>query len=239
MIRLFRKIRHKLLSEKSYSIYLLYATGEIALVMIGILLALQIDNWSDERKMKELEHELLTQFQTDLQTDIETIGQVNFWYQKTIYSCEVLIDHLKNRIPFHDSLKIHFDQWNEFQVFNYNTAAISNLNSRGVELISNVELRNQILKLYNQYLPSNLKSNNYFREDHVHITYKIHLERIEPLVWRESAMPNNYTALFDDQVFINHLQWIKNAAMFNTNENISLLGEIGSVIDLIEKVQSR
>jgi hypothetical protein len=135
MIRLLRDIRHKLLSEKSYSIYLLYATGEIALVMIGILLALQIDSWSDKHKMKKLKQELLTQFQTDLQTDIETIGQVNFWYQKTIFSCEVLVNHLKNKIPFHDSLKIHFDQWNEFQTFNDNTAAISvKITSSGLKM---------------------------------------------------------------------------------------------------------
>jgi hypothetical protein len=42
--------------------YLLYASGEIILVVAGILLALLIDNWSDERKMKELEQELLTNF---------------------------------------------------------------------------------------------------------------------------------------------------------------------------------
>ncbi len=52
MIRLFRKIRHRLLAEDKYSIYLLYASGEIILVVVGILFALQIDNWNDERKAK-------------------------------------------------------------------------------------------------------------------------------------------------------------------------------------------
>jgi hypothetical protein len=53
MIRLFRKIRHKLLSEQSYGIYILYASGEIVLVVVGILLAFQIDNWSDNRKQED------------------------------------------------------------------------------------------------------------------------------------------------------------------------------------------
>lgn len=44
MIRLFRKIRKQLLSETKYPIYLLYAGGEILLVVVGILLALQIDD---------------------------------------------------------------------------------------------------------------------------------------------------------------------------------------------------
>ena len=49
MIRLFRKIRQDLLSEDKYAIYLLYAGGEIILVIIGILVALQLDNWNDNR----------------------------------------------------------------------------------------------------------------------------------------------------------------------------------------------
>ena len=50
MIRLFRNIRHQLLSEDRYSIYLLYAAGEIVLVVAGILLALHIDNWEGKYK---------------------------------------------------------------------------------------------------------------------------------------------------------------------------------------------
>lgn len=49
MIHFFRKIRLKLFSKGKFSNYLLYALGEIALVMIGILLALQVNNWNSER----------------------------------------------------------------------------------------------------------------------------------------------------------------------------------------------
>ena len=49
MIKFFRKIRQKLLTENKFSKYLIYALGEILLVMIGILLALQINNWNQNR----------------------------------------------------------------------------------------------------------------------------------------------------------------------------------------------
>ena len=49
MIHFFRKIRQQLLTKGKFSSYLLYALGEIALVMIGILLALQVNNWNSER----------------------------------------------------------------------------------------------------------------------------------------------------------------------------------------------
>ena len=52
MIKFFRKIRQKLLNENRFSKYLVYAIGEIVLVMIGILLALQVNNWNELRKKK-------------------------------------------------------------------------------------------------------------------------------------------------------------------------------------------
>lgn len=59
MIKFFRKIRQKLLSENKFNKYLLYAIGEIILVVIGILIALQINNWNQERILKIEEKSIL------------------------------------------------------------------------------------------------------------------------------------------------------------------------------------
>lgn len=67
MIKFFRHIRQKLLSENKFSKYLLYAIGEIALVMIGILLALQVNNWNEESKEREVELGILRQIKKRLQ----------------------------------------------------------------------------------------------------------------------------------------------------------------------------
>jgi len=56
MIRFLRKLRHRFLTENSFSKYLLYAVGEIFLVVIGILIALQVNNWNSER-LKQAESE--------------------------------------------------------------------------------------------------------------------------------------------------------------------------------------
>jgi hypothetical protein len=55
MIKFFRKIRQRLLSENKFSKYLIYAIGEIILDVIGILIALSINNWNENRKIKNLE----------------------------------------------------------------------------------------------------------------------------------------------------------------------------------------
>ncbi|MBT8306228.1 MAG: hypothetical protein KJN85_04770, partial [Maribacter sp.] len=54
MIKFFRKIRQQLLIENRTGKYLLYAIGEIVLVVIGILIALQINNWNEEKKVNIL-----------------------------------------------------------------------------------------------------------------------------------------------------------------------------------------
>ena len=55
MIKFFRKIRQKILTENKFSKYLLYAIGEIVLVVIGILIALQVNNLNEVEKVKDKE----------------------------------------------------------------------------------------------------------------------------------------------------------------------------------------
>jgi len=74
MIRLFRTIRQKLLSEKSYGIYILYASGEIILVVVGILLALQIDTWSENKKTQNELTEIFDEIYEDLVLDSSSIS---------------------------------------------------------------------------------------------------------------------------------------------------------------------
>jgi hypothetical protein len=70
MIKFFRKIRQNLLSEGKTGKYLKYAIGEIVLVVIGILIALQINNWNEQRKDKIKEQGLLNQLQEDYQSNL-------------------------------------------------------------------------------------------------------------------------------------------------------------------------
>lgn len=70
MIKFFRKIRQKLLDENRFSKYLIYAIGEIVLVVIGILIALQINNWNENEKIKTEERILITGLIQNIENDI-------------------------------------------------------------------------------------------------------------------------------------------------------------------------
>ena len=73
MIKFFRKIRQNLLSEGKTGKYFKYAIGEIILVVIGILIALQINNLNENRKNKEQEIVLLKGLSSDLELDIKQL----------------------------------------------------------------------------------------------------------------------------------------------------------------------
>ena len=65
MIKLFRNIRHSLLAEGKTSKYLKYAIGEIILVVIGILIALQINNWNENNKLEKETYKVLLQMRDE------------------------------------------------------------------------------------------------------------------------------------------------------------------------------
>lgn len=69
MITLFRRIRQKLIDSGSVTKYLLYAVGEILLVVVGILIALQVNNWNEGRKEQQQEQEYLMQLLDDARAD--------------------------------------------------------------------------------------------------------------------------------------------------------------------------
>jgi hypothetical protein len=73
MIKFFRKIRQNMIKENRISKYMLYAIGEIILVVIGILFALQINNWNQKDKSDQLANVYLIDFKHDLETDITSL----------------------------------------------------------------------------------------------------------------------------------------------------------------------
>ncbi len=75
MIKFFRHIRKSLIEQNQMGKYFKYAIGEILLVVIGILIALQINNWNENRKERNQEQELLTQLQSEFQSNLEQLDQ--------------------------------------------------------------------------------------------------------------------------------------------------------------------
>ena len=75
MINFFRKIRKQLADDNKFFKYSRYAIGEIILVVIGILIALQVNNWNEDQKEKKIQIRYLKRMSTDLQNDTTYLRQ--------------------------------------------------------------------------------------------------------------------------------------------------------------------
>ena len=152
MIRLFRKIRQKLLSDNNYGIYILYASGEIILVVIGILLALQIDNWNDERRELTKETELLGELKENLFEDISQLGQAIKYQEQRILDIGRLVDHLESFLPYEDTLKSYFVTVRHLEAYEINKSGYETLKNTGFELLSSKTLKKEITYYYDIYV---------------------------------------------------------------------------------------
>jgi len=134
MIRLFRKIRHKLLSEKSYGIYILYASGEIILVVLGILLALQIDNWSDSRKQQDQNQSYESLLAADLTQDTLMINrQLHQLVQDTTLLGSYINSMSSDEVTLDTLIQIArfgFNPW-IYATASFNSNTLSSLKSTG------------------------------------------------------------------------------------------------------------
>ena len=98
MIKFFRKIRYDLMEKNKTGKYLKYAIGEILLVMIGILLALQVNNWNEDRKnnLRLTSHyqELKDELNYDLERWQDLVNQLNAIDSMGIYLRSFLDDEI-------------------------------------------------------------------------------------------------------------------------------------------------
>jgi len=108
MIKFFRHIRQKLISENKVSKYLLYALGEIVLLVSGILIALSLNNWNKKRKINILERKALNEIATDLQEYFYSLENDLGLNIRVLDSASIIRKALKSNKAYHDSLAIHF-----------------------------------------------------------------------------------------------------------------------------------
>lgn len=202
MARIFNSIRHRLLKENRLTRYLVYAIGEILLVVIGIFLALQLNNWNAGRKEAAKELGLLAEMRQNLEVDLKDCRYNIDMNQRLLRGNVAVLKHLEDRTPFLDSLRVHYGNLFGSTVLTPNTSAFDNLRSIGFDLITNDSLRRSITKLYSErytYLDK-LESgfDGHLQMDDLgpHIYTKI----IVDTIW-VSGYPINAEALMDDDPF--------------------------------------
>jgi hypothetical protein len=156
MIGLFRKIRRKLADDKQFFKYARYAIGEIILVVIGILIALQINNWNEWRKERIIEKSILLELENNLERNVALIDIAAAEMIKINKSTGTMIEIIAERKPYTDTLKYHFSQFNRSgsYLLKLNTNGYESLKNIGFEILTSKVLKNEILSLFEISYPS-------------------------------------------------------------------------------------
>ncbi|MEO1032265.1 MAG: DUF6090 family protein [Bacteroidota bacterium] len=152
MIKFFRKIRQSLINENKMGRYFKYAIGEIILVVIGILIALQINNWNQKRLNRKKEISYLEEIKTSLESDTTRISEVpDFNVRKDsivknfmrIFDAKLsneermeIVDSYSKPFTRYDSFKPKATTWNNF------------ISAENINLITNKDLRTQLMEYY-------------------------------------------------------------------------------------------
>ncbi len=203
MISLLRRIRRSLIESGSTRKYLLYAIGEIFLVMIGILLALQVNNWNEWRKDRAKEKEILQEISINLETKKRQIEENIKSSKYSISAKQQIKSYFEVKPVSNDSIDKYLG-W--CQIATFNSILVSTgyemMKSEGLEIIGSTQLRKSIIDLYELEFP-NLKQ----REEN---RYASEQEEISRYLRLNAVSSNNSTKLKDYESFLKNQFFLEN-----------------------------
>jgi len=162
MISFYRKIRMKMADDNRPLQYMRYAIGEIILVVIGILIALAINNWNEDRKLRGQEIIYLNNLKGDIEAQIDMLNVYIDFENIIIDQTNDIIKHYELNGGFHnmDSIfpKLH-DLTIRWTFSNANTTLLQMLNSNQINILQNRKLKEELIA-YNQQIDLFTKNTN-------------------------------------------------------------------------------
>ena len=224
MIKFFRKIRKKLLSENKFRKYLTYAIGEIILVVIGILIALQVNNWNERNILNQKATIFLKNIKSDLENDYKQLSRV-IHIQKNRF---IFIDSILSN-PKHTTQQSKIITGRNETFFPLVGTYKSSTQDGLINNISNEQLRFAIINLYEHHY-TRLQYNG-----------EINDQRHEDIEWHSRNYINhnergfNFTAnALENKDFLNQLTYLnKFTKIYTDRANLTknILDNILKMID--------
>ncbi|AVI51754.1 hypothetical protein C5O00_11490 [Pukyongia salina] len=214
MIKFFRKIRHRLLSENKFSKYLIYAIGEIILVVIGILIALYINNLNTEKQDAITLNGYLNNIAENIKSDQINLEKISVFRDSSIigsmYFMTMIEQESKDQYKIYFSKYFNYNPWLD-ESFQSNQSGFEALKNSGyLNKIHQTDLETQLYKYYSlvQKIKDEEQSLNNFMEEMEYDMYKNNIVQKTKLIIRK-LFKNIETP--DD---INQLQQILNYPAF-------------------------
>ena len=258
MLPFFRKIRYKLAIDNQLPKYSRYAIGEILLVVIGILIALQVNNWNENRKERTIEIRYLQNLKSDLKNDSLALLEIRAYRMNTIKAAKSLLTiansgRIENVYEV-DSLYWTIGVWWEF-IPNDNT--FQDLISSGrLNLIQDESIKKSLMKLskdydqivvdrdhmrreYDQYLYDQMVSTiNLLRtknpKDFNDQWETWFFSKKEVIQENEVVLKNQYEELLNNPIFVNGVALAGGNSVYLVSVYDRVLQDIGELIDKVD-----
>jgi len=233
MIGFFRKIRKKLADDNKPLKYMRYAIGEILLVVVGILIALQINNWNEEQKERVKEREVLEDIMNNLNRNNELIRNSLVQINNIDKSSDIVISVIRSKKPYSDTLDSHFFNSTKSGglLFPLSSEGYESLKNVGFDIIRSDSMKDKILELfeisYKRIKEKTQWSNERSREsDNYLLTiFKVELpSRFTPL---------NYNQILNDTRYLSFVVDLKSQRSWYTEDILDCLSQSEELIQII------
>lgn len=237
MIKFFRNIRQQLLSKSRLRKYCIYAFGEIVLVMIGILLALQVNNWNNKRIQNKKEAIYIENIHNQFLFNKSQLETVTLYHQKVYDNVTKILNlmPIDDKLTNMDSLSSYVSGTFYQYTFNPQQSTVNSLtNTSSFEILSNRTLRELLQnweELFKDYQEEEISFQNYF-----HSSFLPYLKNHVSLLNH-----SNSANIFDDRNitsnFLNSLEF-KNTMVLQRNYVHQIIGgnEIKEVRHAINQI---
>lgn len=234
MLKFFRTIRKNVIGKGRIGNYLAYALGEIVLVMVGILLAVEVNNMNKAKQLQQVEIDILKEMKADLEADAEDWVSNIKVHRGAEESSKLIRRILVDNLSWHDSLKAHFSSAYRFTAIVHKKAAYKNLEAQGVSLIENDSLRKLITNYYEGRVPYQIKIEGGSIEFAV-LSAREGIRRFKNFSWTGELEPVDFDALKEDQEYISWLSFNAFNRDFEAGRFESLLRDNRELVELIEE----
>jgi len=237
MIKFFRKIRQNLLSDGKTGKYFKYAIGEIVLVMIGILLALQINNWNENRKNNLKEVANLKSLKSELESTLKELSADYNANKRYLNSTLKVQNYIRNKPRISDSMYRDFYRSYQMATFYPKTSTYETFKNGNLELIQSDSLKILITDIYeagykrilSRYNSTRISARINYYQEHFRITSNAEPDvSMRQLRSSFKAIPNNYEYLMNDPQF----ESLISESIFNKR---ILLRDFENTIELVKK----
>lgn len=204
MIKFFRKIRYDLMENNKTGKYLKYAIGEIVLVMVGILLALQINNWNEMQKSNKKEEANLKSLKSEMMTSLKELKNDFLSSQSFLEATLNIRSYIEIKPALVDSMYRDFYRSIEFDYTFPKKSTYETLKSGNLELIKSDSLRMLITDVYESSYQRILRKID-TRRNAARVLFPYYQEHFRTIrvndsisQYRRIGIPNDFDSLIND-----------------------------------------